>query len=71
MKIIIAVLIEQIHRYIFDNLYDQKHHFTLRDKIILSFYNQLTNYCNNWRFILHSYNFKRYSDYDRRQTNSL
>ena len=59
------LLYEKLHRYVFDNIYVQKHKTTIVDRMVLFIYNRYYQY--NWRYELHLYAkyIRRYSDYDR------
>ncbi len=61
-------LIESLHRYVFDNIFIQKHKNTLWDDIVLWLYNKITKKHFNWRYDLGTYRktLVRYDlDYDR------
>jgi len=61
------VLIERLHRYVFDCVYIQNYQPNITGWFALWLYNFLVNKNHNWRFDLYKYGrtFVRYSDYDR------
>ena len=61
------VIIEKIHRYVFDTIYVQKHKTTIVDLIVLFVYNKIDMRYPNWRYDLHTYakSVKRYDSYNR------
>ncbi len=68
MKIIILILIEKLHRYVFDTYYVQNYSITQLDKIVLMLYRYLVfKKYNNWRHDIKAYCKKliRYDGYDR------
>lgn len=69
LLVIVCVYVESLHRYAFDNLYEQKYKLKKRDKIFLSYYKFLCLlfpyfrvYLKQWKPVLvHAYNQKRLS----------
>ena len=55
MKIVFAVLFEQLHRYVFDKLYIQEYQITRTDKIVLFMYEIGFRIHSKWRVTLKEY----------------
>lgn len=67
---ILAVIIEKIHRYLYDNVHVQRHDTTFKEWCINKVYDILAfKLLPNWRYILHEYvktlNVNRYSKYNK------
>jgi len=60
-------LIERLHRYVFDVIYDQKYKITIIDLVVLWFYNRVTIANHDWRYNLYLYSksLNRYSNISR------
>ena len=58
-----AIIIEKIHRFIFDNIYVQNHQNTDGEQMILNVYDELFAAFPKFREILYNYDNKKYTRY--------
>ena len=64
MRLIIEILIEKLHRHIFDSYYRQDYEIGFKAWCIIRFYDLAVFLFPNWRFELTSY-FKKAQRYER------
>ena len=62
-KIEKAIILEKIHRFIFDNIYVQTHRISEGDQMILKVYDELFTSLPKFRKILYNYDNKKYTRY--------
>ena len=66
LKYYICVLIEKLHRYVFDNIYVQDHTITVRDSLVILFYDLCIKLYSDYRRYLKKIDpikYQRYTAY--------
>jgi hypothetical protein len=65
IKIIFAVYLEKLHRYVFDNIYVQNKKTTKKDWILLKIYDLFYSIHPNFRKTVYNFNSKKYRRYKK------
>ncbi len=67
MKLILSILTERLHRYVFDTYYVQNYSITRLDNIVIILYRFMSSKLFNWRHDIKEYSktLIRYDTFDR------